>query len=76
MIHEDHEEHETMTEAHVLSGPIRMDPNAVVDSSKKKNYKNMWNRAEYQHRADVDAYEEFMKEDRRESDIMQVKGEW
>ena len=73
MVHEDHEEHETMTEAH-LYNPVRMDPNSVVDQSNNKNYKNMWNRATYQHKADLEAYRQFMDEEEREQSIMQVKG--
>ena len=47
-----------------------MDPDKVRDDSTSKGYKNMWNRGKYQHKADLDAYAEFMKEEEREQSIM------
>ena len=78
MIHEDNPAAETMTEAHVLQDkePVRVDPDKVYDESKQAYYKPTWNRAKFQHKADVEAYEEFMREEMREREIMQVKGEW
>ena len=49
MIHEDHPEHETMTEAHILKDKdaVHMDSNKVLDDSVLANYKPMYNRASF-----------------------------
>lgn len=68
MIHEDHPEHETMTEAHILKDkdPVHMDANKVQDDSMQANYRPMYNRVSFQHKSDIDAYQEFIREEEKE----------
>ncbi len=53
-----------------------MDPNKVVDDSNSPSYKNVYNKGEYQRRADVDAYAEFMKEEEIEREVMSGHSKW